>query len=68
MVKLRAQSLKGKDQLAYLDVDGRIILKSISNKTGFQSADWGHLVQDRVQNGLKMIMNVRVPQIENFTS
>jgi hypothetical protein len=41
------ESLKGRDQSEDVGIDGRIILKWISWKLGFESVDWIHLSRDR---------------------
>jgi hypothetical protein len=44
-----SESLKGRDHLEDQGIDGRIILKYILKKTGWDGVDWLHLVQDRDQ-------------------
>jgi hypothetical protein len=39
------KNLKGIDQLGYIGIDGRIILKWILKKQGFEDVDWIHLAQ-----------------------
>jgi hypothetical protein len=60
LTEFRFGSLKGRDCLEDLGLDGRIILKQILGKEG---VDWIHLSQDRDrwQTLVYTLMNLRVP-------